>query len=305
MIPLALLALRPMGSFVFGWNGRAFALTRPLRKFFRAPDPNPTTVKVSLGSRQRSGELPTLPFDPPVIRSYRRLVQKTRDRELWSGWWIARRFSIYLSAALWRWVHPNVASVMGIASGVLGAYAVFLTRNWMLVWPVAISAYFAIELWDCVDGEIARLRVFLSGAGAREQGQTGLVRLLEFTESLGYEAVSLTLIWVLPSLPLALRVTATIVRCTLLALRINQTRGLGDPRTDPAERVLASNRRLARIARRLTNDWVAMAVAAVVMSASGEAWMGATALSTAWTIRLFGRVLVSYRSLAPKALTFL
>jgi len=77
---------------------------------------------------------------------------------------VARTFSIYFTALLARvGASPNTASVLGLASGVAScALIAFGTPTWIIAGVLLLHLY---EVFDCVDGELARLMKRFSTLG--------------------------------------------------------------------------------------------------------------------------------------------
>ncbi|MBU8596694.1 CDP-alcohol phosphatidyltransferase family protein [Shouchella clausii] len=103
-----------------------------------------------------TNKLPTTWLDTKAIRAYRQQAQSYSTKEdLWS-WYVLRRLSIYVTIVFlkWKWT-PNAVSWMS-------AFFVAFSGFWLLqATPAAfIVAFFCYNigyLFDCVDGEMARI----------------------------------------------------------------------------------------------------------------------------------------------------
>lgn len=105
---------------------------------------------------RRSSIFPTTFLDSDKIISYREIAQKTRDKEdLWS-WYVLRRISIYFSLLFIKLrISPNTITWLSLILILLsGLCLMFPSQKGFIL---AFVFYNFGYLFDCVDGEMARI----------------------------------------------------------------------------------------------------------------------------------------------------
>jgi phosphatidylglycerophosphate synthase len=101
-------------------------------------------------------DVPGFRFESPRILELRRSLQKPRAREELVAWYICRRISIYVTLLLSRTaVTPNQVTVVSIAVGLLGGVLWTTGTGWGFI--VGSACLLLMYVFDCVDGELARL----------------------------------------------------------------------------------------------------------------------------------------------------
>ncbi|KYG30879.1 CDP-alcohol phosphatidyltransferase family protein [Alkalihalobacillus trypoxylicola] len=106
--------------------------------------------------KSQIGKLPTTIFDSKKIIDYRNIAQVYSAKEdLWS-WFILRRISIYVTILFIKLkLTPNMVSWLSFL-GILSS-GFFMVLSTPLSFFLAFISYNVGYLFDCVDGEIARI----------------------------------------------------------------------------------------------------------------------------------------------------
>ncbi|WP_413378329.1 CDP-alcohol phosphatidyltransferase family protein [Alkalihalobacillus sp. 1P02AB] len=106
--------------------------------------------------KSQMGKLPTTFFDTKKIISYREKSQTYSAKEdLWS-WFVLRRLSIYVTLLFIKLkLTPNVVSWLSFLGIIFSGF--FMLISTPLAFIIAFVSYNLGYLFDCVDGEIARL----------------------------------------------------------------------------------------------------------------------------------------------------
>lgn len=110
-------------------------------------------------------EYPKLPIDNQQWLTRRQQVQKPWNKEEFWSFYVTRRVSIYLSWWLSRKtrVTPNLLTFCGILCGLAAAASYMVgTSGTMLLGCIL---YQLAYLFDCVDGEVARIKGLTSRSG--------------------------------------------------------------------------------------------------------------------------------------------
>jgi phosphatidylglycerophosphate synthase len=105
-----------------------------------------------------SAQYPSLPWDNCVVKQIRTAVQKTKVQEEFWAYYVLRRISIYLSilfSELPVFDSPNFVTVLGIISMLLATGFAITGSKIGLIF--ACLLYQLGYLFDCIDGEVARL----------------------------------------------------------------------------------------------------------------------------------------------------
>ncbi|GAF64977.1 hypothetical protein BTS2_1874 [Bacillus sp. TS-2] len=102
------------------------------------------------------GKIPRTIFDSQKIIEYRKQAQKYSAKEdLWS-WFILRRISIYITLLFIKLrLTPNAVSCLSFLGILLSGF--FMILSTPLSFICAFISYNVGYLFDCVDGEIARI----------------------------------------------------------------------------------------------------------------------------------------------------
>jgi len=102
---------------------------------------------------------PNLPWDNQVVHKARIAVQKPKSEEEFWAYYILRRISIYFSILFSRlpfpFSSPNFITILGIISMLLATGLVITGSKVGLL--IACLLYQVGYLFDCIDGEVARL----------------------------------------------------------------------------------------------------------------------------------------------------
>ncbi len=104
-------------------------------------------------------DYPSLLVDNDLVKQRRQIAQKPKDQEEFWAFYVLRPFSIYFSFILQR-LHPNLLTITGIFLMIL-ASGFFLSGQLLFGCLVFQAAY----LFDCLDGEVARLNQKFSRYG--------------------------------------------------------------------------------------------------------------------------------------------
>ncbi|KGA96521.1 hypothetical protein AJ85_08130 [Alkalihalobacillus alcalophilus ATCC 27647 = CGMCC 1.3604] len=106
--------------------------------------------------KSQIGKLPTTVFDTKKVRAYREQAQKYSAKEdLWS-WFVLRRLSIFFTIVFIKLrLTPNTISWFSFIGIVSSGFLMILSTP--LAFAFAFLFYNLGYLFDCVDGEVARI----------------------------------------------------------------------------------------------------------------------------------------------------
>lgn len=107
---------------------------------------------------------PTLPIDSQKVIQYRTLCQKPKEKEeVWS-WYFLRRISIYISIFLSKTnITPNTISWLSFIFFVITG--IFIIMGTPIYYLLSVITYNIGYMFDCIDGEIARIKNLTSKQG--------------------------------------------------------------------------------------------------------------------------------------------
>ncbi|UOF88961.1 CDP-alcohol phosphatidyltransferase family protein [Fodinisporobacter ferrooxydans] len=108
---------------------------------------------------------PTLFLDSEMIKKLRKEVQRPWEKDEFWMFYVMRKFSIYISYPLVKKtdISPNALTIIGILLGLISAASYMIGSPFSLL--LGCLFYQMCYFFDCIDGEVARLRKKSSKGG--------------------------------------------------------------------------------------------------------------------------------------------